>query len=58
MLAPFSRASIKFPKLYLKGRQTESGEYLAPSSIVFLVIGGEGITFKLVVLFRNVEIGM
>ena len=45
------------PKLYLKGMQTESGEYLLPKSIVFLVIGGVSITSKLVTLLKNSPIG-
>ena len=43
ILAPFSKDSIKFPKLYLNGTHTKSGEYLAPNSIVFFVMGGAGI---------------
>ena len=47
-----------FPRLYLKGRQTESGAYLAPNVIVFFVIVGAGFTFNFVVRDRNVFIGM
>ena len=42
--APASRLSIMFPRVVLKGVQTNSGLYLAPSSMVRLVRAG-GMTY-------------
>ena len=41
------------PKLYLNGTQTKSGEYLLPSSIVFLVLLGGIITVHFNALLRK-----
>jgi hypothetical protein len=40
--APASKASIKFPRMNLNGRQVDSGEYLIPKRRVCgLVFGGK-----------------
>ena len=43
--APASSASIMLPRMVLKGVQTKSGLYLAPSSMVRLVRAG-GMTYR------------
>jgi len=40
--APFSRGSMKFPRMNLNGRQVDSGEYFVPKRRVReLVFGGK-----------------
>jgi hypothetical protein len=55
--APISKALIKFPKVNLKGRHINSGEYFVPKDKVSL-FGGGGITGSIFSSFNKVFKGI